>query len=87
MAVVESIRDMLPDGCVVFDNHAYDKSIVGVDTFGRAIYSYDKMIKEFAEDENVDELEAMEWVDYNTVRALSYMGDNRPIILMNLEEP
>ena len=45
------------------------------------------MIKEFSEDEDVDELEAMEWVDYNTVRALSYMDDKRPIILMNLEEP
>lgn len=30
--------------------------------------------------------EAMEWVDYNTIRAIPYMGDKHPIIMYNAED-
>lgn len=31
-----------------------------------------------------NDTEAVEWVDYNTVRALPYMGDGAPIIVYPL---
>jgi hypothetical protein len=36
-----------------------------------------------------DEIEAIEWIEYNTIRALPYMGPEAPIIvypLMEVEE-
>lgn len=40
-----------------------------------------KMIQELINDEAWDEDEATEWVDYNTMRALPYMGENKPIVI------
>ena len=66
---------------LILDNHEYDKSIIGVTEDGRLIYDLEKMIQEFMEDEGCDETEAIEWLEYNTLRALPYMGDRAPIII------
>ena len=84
MSVNKLIRENLPEECIVFDNHAYDNSIIGVSTDGRVVYSYEKMIEELVKDEGLSEIEAMEWIDYNTVRALPYGGPNSPIICEGL---
>jgi hypothetical protein len=66
---------------IFLDNHSYDASIVGITEDGRLIYDYDKMIQEYMKDEKCDEEEAIEWLEYNTIRALPYMGENAPIIM------
>jgi hypothetical protein len=81
MAVNFDIRNQLPEGALVFDNHAYDNSIIGVTLDGRVIYEYDAMVHELMADEEWNELDAIEWIDYNTIRALSYAGDKAPIIV------
>lgn len=69
------------DGVILLDNHAYDKSIVGITEDGRLVYNFEQMVEEFAEDEGCDETEALEWLEYNTLRALPYMGEHAPIII------
>lgn len=66
---------------LILDNHAYDKSVVGITEDGRLVYDFEKMIQEFMEDEQCDETEAIEWLEYNTLRALPYMGERAPIII------
>lgn len=66
---------------LLLDDHAYDKSIIGITEDGRILYDFEKMIQEFAEDEGCDETEAIEWLEYNTIRALPYMGERAPIIV------
>ena len=68
---------------LILDDHAYDKSIIGLTEDGRLVYDFDKMVKEFAEDEQCDELDAIEWLEFNTLRALPYMGERAPIVIMN----
>ena len=84
MAINKEIREQLPEGAMVFDNASYDNSIIGVSTDGRAIYSFSKMVEEFVADNNVSEMEAIEWIEYNTIRALPYLGENAPIICEEL---
>jgi len=87
-ALFSFVEDTFPDPNdrpVIFDDHAYDKSIVGVtEDSGRLVYDYAKMIEEFAEDEGCSLEEAQEWVDYNTIRALPYMGDHSPILITDI---
>lgn len=71
---------------VLLDNSAFDNSIIGITENGRLIYSYDKMVIEYAEDNNCDLLDAMEWVNYNTLRSLPYAGEKAPIIIMETKE-
>ena len=35
--------------------------------------------------ESLSEEEAIEWINYNTIRALPYMGDKAPIIMYPIE--
>jgi hypothetical protein len=75
------IREKLPPDAIVFDNASYDNSIIGSTFDGRAIYDFNVMVKEYAEDNECDELEAIEWIEYNTMRALPYAGEKAPEVV------
>jgi hypothetical protein len=86
MAVNESIREMLNEDTIVFDNPAFDNSIIGMTTDGQAVYSYYKMIEELMNDDGISEEEAIEWIEYNSLRSLPYAGAMAPIVIYTLEE-
>lgn len=87
---------MLLDGAPVFDPDDLDAAIVGVHKLlnGKhvAVYCYDKIIEQYmaangqTPDDEAAYFETQEFVDYNTVRAVAYMGDRSPIIVETLEE-
>ena len=85
MAVNQDIRNQLPSDAVVFDNHAYDNSIIGTTFDGRAIYCYESMVEELMEDEGWEETDAIEWIEYNTLRALPYAGEKAPVVIYSVE--
>ena len=66
---------------LIFDNHAYDNSIIGISHTGRLVYDYDSMVIEFMQDEGCSWEEAVEWIEYNTMRSLGYGGPMSPIII------
>ena len=55
-------------------------------TEGRVVYSFEKMVKYLIDNEKMTEEEAIEWIEYNTIRALPYMGGKAPIIVKELPE-
>lgn len=67
----------------IFENPHYDSAIVGMSHDDRVIYDYEKMIEFLMETDGMTYDEAMEFIDYNTIRAIPYMP-NGPIILMPL---
>lgn len=75
------IRERLDDGALVFDNPAYDNSIIGQTFDGRAIYDIDLMADELAQDDQITVEEAMDFIDYNAIRSLPYAGDKAPVIV------
>jgi hypothetical protein len=79
--VVAEIREQLPEDALVFDNASYDKSIIGVTLDGRVIYDFDLMVEEFAEENECSYIEAVEWIEYNTIRSLPYAGEKAPLIV------
>ena len=72
----------MPLDAVVFDNASYDNSIIGVSFDGRAIYSYEKMVEEFAEDNDCSIEDAMEWIDYNTLGSYPPAPFKKPLIVL-----
>ena len=86
MSINLKIREQLPPNAVVFDNHAYDNSIIGITFDGRAIYCFELMVKELVDDEGWTEIDAIEWLEYNTIRALPYGGEKRPLVVYGDEE-
>ncbi len=86
MAINEDVRLELSEDAIVFDNPSFDNSIIGVTTDGQAVYDYDKMVGELMKDDGVSEQEAVDWIEYNTIRSIPYAGEMAPIIMFTFKE-
>ena len=79
--VKPEVRQRLDDDALVFDNPAYDNSIIGQTFDGRAIYDVEAMAEELAADDEMTIEEAMDFIDYNAIRSLPYAGDKAPVVV------
>ena len=67
---------------IVFDNPSYVTAAIGTEeSSGRVIYDYEKMVEFLMETDGMTYEDAAEFIDYNTIRAIPYMGMSAPIVL------
>jgi hypothetical protein len=59
------------------NSDGYDEAVMGISTDGRLVYSVEKMIEILLRDGDMNELDAIEWLEYNTFNA--YVGEMTPI--------
>lgn len=71
------------EDCVVLENPDYVSAILGVTDDGRVVYSYEGMVEDLVETEGMDYSDATDNVDYNTLRAIPYMGEKAPIVVFD----
>lgn len=69
----------------LFDNPRYPNSIIGLAIDDRAIYDMEQMIVDLMKEDKMSYIDALEFIEYNTIRALPYMGEDAPIILYTKE--
>jgi hypothetical protein len=74
------------DGVKYLTNYSYDKALIGVTDDGRAVYDYELMVEWLMDAEGWSYEDAAEWVSYNTLRTLPYMGEDAPIVINRLED-
>jgi hypothetical protein len=81
MTAKEKLENDGWEDVIIFSDFSYDDALIGVSIDNRAVYDFDKMVEwlMFTEDFSYDE--AVEWIEYNTIRALPYMGSAAPIII------
>lgn len=84
MNVEERILDAGFEDVIILKDFSYDSALVGVSDDGRAIYDYDLMIEWLMEENGWSAEESIDWVCYNTMRAIPYMGEGAPIIMHRL---
>lgn len=72
------------EDAIVFDSPSYDKAIIGVSDDGRVIYDYEMMIQCLMEDEDMSELDAADFISYNSIRAAAYIP-NGPIVMYGIK--
>lgn len=79
------LNDLGYEETVVFENPSYLKAIIGISDDGALCYSYNKMVQCLMEEDKMEQEEAMEFIDYNTIRALPYTSSMgvRPIVVYN----
>ena len=79
---IKELRKELCEDAIVFEDPAYDGSLVGITTDGRAVYDFESMVQEFAAENNCSIDEAIDFVNYNTLRSLDYItGQQKPIVV------
>ena len=72
------------EGTPYFVDENFEDAILGYTEDGNLVYSYTLMIEWLANKENLTYEEAQEWINYNTIRTIPYMGDKHPIIVYDL---
>ena len=82
---MDDVRQLLLDngleGTAYFKGDSFDTAILGYTEDGKLVYSYDKMIEWLTENDDLSPEESQEWIDYNTIRTIPYMGEKSPIIV------
>ena len=84
---VERIQELAQeDGTVILRDPDYADALIGMTGEGRAVYDLNKMVKCLVQNDGMTEDEVLDFIMYNTLRSLPYMGDKAPIIMMPLED-
>ena len=86
MTAAERLTEMGYEDVVILENYSYDDALIGVTEDNRAVYDYSRMIDWLMEKHGFSYTDAVEWIDYNTIRALPYAGAGAPIIMYRLED-
>lgn len=82
----ELLNELGLEESIVFENPSYDKAIIGYDdTERRVIYDYELMAECLMEQDGISYEEAIEFIDYNTCRAMPYYP-NGPIVMRGLND-
>lgn len=94
MARIEELRSLLSEmseddgegAPLLFESPDFDRSVIGAEEgTGRVVYDYDLMVAEMSEEAGIEPDEAMEFIDYNTMRALAYADpERRPIVIRRI---
>lgn len=71
---------------IILKNPSYDSAFIGVSTDNQAVYDYNKMVEFLVENDGMTEEEATDFISYNTLRALPYMGEHHPIVIQTISE-
>lgn len=73
------------EDAVVFENPDYADAVVGISNDDRVVYSFRLMVNHLVAFDGMTDVEAVDFIDYNTIGALPYMGEKAPIILYDLD--
>lgn len=73
------------ENVLIFKNYDYDDAFIGISIDNRAVYDYNKMVDCLVNQEQMSIEEAIEWIEYNTIRALDYYS-NSPIVIYMKED-
>lgn len=84
MNAKERLLDNGYEGIKYLTDFSYDTALIGVTNDNRAVYDFEKMVEWLMETQSWTNNEAIEWIEYNTMRALPYFGEDTPIIMYPL---
>ena len=80
--VKELVCEFGSEDAVVFDD--FCDAFIGVTEDGRAAYDYEKMVQCLVDEDGMTEEDAMDYIAYNTIMAIPYMGDMAPVVIYPL---
>ena len=76
--------DLEESDILLIDDECYCDALVGITDDDRAVYDEDLMVEEFSKFHKCTPEEALEFIEYNVIRALPYYYEKAPIIFDRL---
>ena len=85
---IDNIGEKYPNSVRIgsVETTPYDFGILGYVEYGdgnaRIVYSYERICESLVKDDDIPYEDAVDWVEYNTIRSLPYITENvRPYII------
>jgi hypothetical protein len=85
MSIESRLLDAECEDTSYFINPDYEDAVIGVIDDGRLVYDFDKMVGYLMNNEGWSDIESIEWIEYNVIRSIPYMGEKKPIIVYSLD--
>jgi hypothetical protein len=79
------IETLQEEQTILYRNPDFSTAIIGISDDYRIVYDYNKMIEHLITYDGFTEEEAIEWIDYNTLRAYCSEGQ-MPIVMYSIEQ-
>jgi len=80
--ILEELTEINADAIVLEPQSTFNRAIVGSDTSNRLVYSVTKIISALVDEDGMDEQEALEWFEFNTLGTFNGMQNiNKPIFI------
>lgn len=79
------LADTVPDA-VLLEGPEFDGGIVGTSSDGRVVYSYTKLVESLEGWNGRTHEDAVEWLDYNTLRSIPYADDHAPVVVFDIPD-
>ena len=70
---------------IIFADPDYSSAVIGFSNTGAIIYSHKKMVEWLMKSYDLSETDAIEFIDKNTIPALPYGDEKRPVILYEID--
>jgi len=83
--VIERVAELNEDAIVLEPRSTFNRAIIGSDTDDRVVYSVEKIIRALMEDNELDETDALEHFEYNTLGTFRGMQDNNKPLFVHEE--
>lgn len=76
------------DQIIVLEGDEFADGAIGLTIDNHLVYDYNKLVESLMKHNDWSELDAIEWIDFNTIRSLPYMATlgNEPVIINLFED-
>lgn len=85
---IDDVKQWLCDNgyeeTVLFENPDYASAIIGISEDGRLIYDYDLMVQFLMGTDGMEQEDAIDFIDYNTIGSLPYAGEKAPVVMYKI---
>lgn len=80
--ILDQVSEINPDAIVLEPRSTFNRAIIGTDPDGRVVYSSNKIIRAFMDEDSMTEEEAIEYFEYNTLGTIQPMDNpNKPLFV------
>ena len=80
--IIDQVAEINPDSIVLEPRSTFNRAIIGSDPDGRLVYSANKIIRAFTDEDDMTEEEAVEYFEFNTLGTIQPMDNpNKPLFV------
>jgi hypothetical protein len=80
--IVDQVAEINPDAIVLEPRSTFNRAIIGIDADHRIVYSSNKIIRAFMDEDGMTEEESVEYFEFNTLGTILPMDNpNKPLFV------